>query len=134
MKNIFVNFANFSVRAFQWVLNIVTIDPEKSRDCSFKTPGILADVKSRDPGIPLGPADDIAFSKNVSTMTETFSVLTTPPPNPINLPPNKTETVPGKNDASFGSKITATADNGTITWNEKVFEIMGVEGITGDID
>ena len=39
----------------------MTIDPEKSRDCSFKNPGILADVKSRDPGIPgipLGPASD----------------------------------------------------------------------------
>ena len=49
----------FGVRAFQGVQNIVTIDPEKSRDRSFKNPGILADVKSRDPGIPgipLGPA------------------------------------------------------------------------------
>ena len=36
----------------------MTKDPEKSRDCSFKNPGILADVKSRDPGIPLGPGDD----------------------------------------------------------------------------
>ena len=39
----------------------MTIDPEKSRDCSFKNPGILADVKSRDPGIPgipLGPGCD----------------------------------------------------------------------------
>ena len=48
----------FGVRAFQGVQNIVTIDPEKSRDFSFKNPGILADLKSRDPGIPgilLGP-------------------------------------------------------------------------------
>ena len=48
----------FGVRAFQGVQNIVTIDPEKSRDFSFKNPGILADSKSRDPGIPgipLGP-------------------------------------------------------------------------------
>ena len=39
----------------------MTIDPEKSQDYSFKNPGILADVKSRDPGItgiPLGPDDD----------------------------------------------------------------------------
>ena len=49
----------FGVTAFQGVQNIVTIDPEKSRDFSFKNPGILVDVKSRDPGIPgipLGPA------------------------------------------------------------------------------
>ena len=55
--------AIFSVRAFQGVQNIVIIDPEKSRDCSFKNPGILADVKSRDPGIsgiPLGPGRDSA--------------------------------------------------------------------------
>ena len=36
----------------------MTKNPEKSRDFSFKNPGILADLKSRDPGnpgIPLGP-------------------------------------------------------------------------------
>ena len=33
-------------------------DPEKSRDFMLKNPGILIDWKSRDPGIPLGPADD----------------------------------------------------------------------------
>ena len=31
----------FGVRSFQGVQNIVTIDPEKSRDYSFKNPGIL---------------------------------------------------------------------------------------------
>ena len=47
MKKIFVNFG---VRAFQGVQNRVT-----------KNPGILADSKSRDPGIPgipLGPDHD----------------------------------------------------------------------------
>ena len=56
----------FGVRAFQGVQNIVTIDPEKSRDCSFKNPGILADVKSRDPGIPgipLGPGEKADLCK-----------------------------------------------------------------------
>ena len=51
--------AIFGLRAFQGVQNIVTKNPEKSRDFSFKNPGILADLKSRDPGIPgipLGPA------------------------------------------------------------------------------
>ena len=48
----------FGLIAFQGVQNIVTKNPEKSRDFSFKNPGILVDVKSRDPGIPgipLGP-------------------------------------------------------------------------------
>ena len=39
----------------------MTKNPEKSRDFSFKNPGILSDLKSRDPGIPgipLGPGDD----------------------------------------------------------------------------
>ena len=47
----------------------MTIDPEKSRDCSFKNPGILADLKSRDPGIPgipLGPGDDYRPSTRVT--------------------------------------------------------------------
>ena len=37
---------------------MATKNPEKSQDFSFENPGILADCKSRDPGIPgipLGP-------------------------------------------------------------------------------
>ena len=62
---------------FQGVQNIVTKNPEKSRDFSFENPGILADCKSRDPGIPgipLGPAQD--ESSSVSVESEVSGVFT----------------------------------------------------------
>ena len=70
MKRFLAILAIFGLRAFQGVQNIVTKNPEKSRDFSFKNPGILADLKSRDPGIPgipLGPAPrTLIKSKQVS--------------------------------------------------------------------
>ena len=72
----------FGVTAFQGVQNIVTIDPEKSRDFSFKNPGILVDVKSRDPGIPgipLGPdpemIDKILEADCIVSMAEVARTL-----------------------------------------------------------
>ena len=60
----------------------MTIDPEKSRDFSFKNPGILVDVKSRDPGIPgipLGPdpemIDKILEADCIVSMAEVARTL-----------------------------------------------------------
>ena len=56
------------------------------------------------------------------SLTETFLAPTT-------LPPSTTETTPQTNEASTGNNNTEPAANGTITWNDKVFDILGVEGI-----
>ena len=65
MKRFLAILAIFGLRAFQGVQNIVTKNPEKSRDFSFKNPGILADLKSLDPGIPGIPLSYDAVSANV---------------------------------------------------------------------
>ena len=60
----------------------MTIDPEKSRDLSFKNPGILVDVKSRDPGIPgipLGPGQLVTltdFQSLVATIAKEVTTIT----------------------------------------------------------
>ena len=57
---------------FQGVQNIVTKNPEKSRDFSFKNPGILADLNPGNPGIPgipLGPGGEQRPKKETKLKT-----------------------------------------------------------------
>ena len=56
--------------------------PGKSRDFSFKNPGILADLKSRDPGtprIPLGPDGDPTNSIKSWWSLQFNSIMAIPP-------------------------------------------------------
>ena len=51
----FGNFGNFWRKSVPRGPEHSDNNPEKSRDFSFKNPGILADLKSRDPRIPVIP-------------------------------------------------------------------------------
>ena len=61
-KRFFGNFGDFWLKS---VPRGPKHSDKKSRDFSFKNPGILADLKSRDPGIPgipLGPDEELMKS------------------------------------------------------------------------
>ena len=71
---------NICPRGFKVTL-VATKNPEKSRDFSFENPGILADCKSRDPGIPgipLGPGGEGGWIRG--TQWSVYSVCGEKPP------------------------------------------------------
>ena len=47
-----LNWSSTTGLSYKTLCILPAQNPEKSRDFSFKNPGILADLKSRDPGIP----------------------------------------------------------------------------------